>query len=80
MTDRLEEDRLVGFLIELNKDPKLAEKYKASPKEAAQEYGLDADDVKLLEENNTEEINKRLGKKGIEVKGMFLLNNIYYNK
>ena len=32
MTDLLEDDRLVGFLIELNKDPKLAGKYKASPK------------------------------------------------
>ncbi|NQY63663.1 MAG: hypothetical protein HRT38_07980 [Alteromonadaceae bacterium] len=70
-------DRLVDFIVELNKDPQLVENYKISPRQIAEDYGLDSDDVKMLEDNDQEAIMKRCDKKGVEIKGMIMLEETY---
>ena len=52
-------DRLVDYMTEINKNPELMANHKADPKKAAEDFGLEAGDVKLITDQNSAEIEKR---------------------
>ena len=47
------------FLVELDTNSELLEKYKKDPVGAATKYGLSEEDVKLFEDKNWDELEKR---------------------
>lgn len=47
------------FLVELDTNSELLEKYKKDPTGTAKKYGLSEEDVKLFEDKNWEEIERR---------------------
>lgn len=58
-------DRLVEFVQELDTNPELLAKYKASPKEVAEAYGLEPKDIELLLSNDMDALEKRFEIEGI---------------
>ena len=52
-------DQLVAFLINLSTNPQLLELFKCSPTIAAHSFGLESLDVKILVDNNFDEIVRR---------------------
>ncbi|GEM_PF-209045 len=59
-------DKLVDFVNELDQDPKLQEEYKQNPKEVAERYKLEGEDLRILLENDMEAIKKRFEQEGIK--------------
>ncbi len=47
------------FLVELDTNSELLEKYKKDPVGTATKYGLSEEDVKLFEDKNWDELEKR---------------------
>ena len=47
------------FLVELDTNSKLMEAYKSAPVATAKKYGLSDNEVKIIEEQNWEELSKR---------------------
>ncbi|GEA10623.1 hypothetical protein [Alteromonas sp. KUL49] len=47
------------FLVELDTNSELLEKYKKDPIGTAKKYGLSDEDVKLFEDKNWDELEKR---------------------
>ncbi len=47
------------FLVELDTNRKLMEAYKSDPVATAKKYGLPADEVKIIAEQNWDELSKR---------------------
>jgi hypothetical protein len=52
-------DKLVEYVVELNTNPEALEKHQANSKTAAQEFGLEQEDVKLITDENVDEIKAR---------------------
>ena len=55
----MKRDKLIEFLTELDKDETLKQECISDPKNAAEKYGLDPDDVKICESNDVEAMKKR---------------------
>ena len=47
------------FLVELDTNSKLMEAYKSAPVATAKKYGLSDNEVKIVEDQNWEELSKR---------------------
>lgn len=47
------------FLVELDTNSKLMEAYKNAPAATAKKYGLSADEVKIIADQNWDELSKR---------------------
>ena len=52
-------DKLVEYVVELNTNPAALEKHHENIEKAAQEFGLDESDVKLMTTQNTSAIKER---------------------
>jgi len=70
-------DQLVDYMIEINKDPELMAKHKVDAKKAAEDFGLNADDIKLITDKNNQEIEKRCLKSGAFEKNAININFTY---
>lgn len=66
-------DKLVEYMVEVNKNPEALAKHKASPEAAAKEFGLEDCDVKLITDNNVDEIQKRCDSSPTDTKGLAIL-------
>lgn len=60
-------DRLISFLIELDKDDALKQKYLEDPKDVAQAYGLTPEDVAICVNNDAEAIKARAEAEGADI-------------
>lgn len=59
-------DPLIAFLIELDKDEALKQKYLADPKAVAESCGLTPEDVAICVENDTQAIKERAKAEGAD--------------
>jgi hypothetical protein len=60
-------DRLITFLIELDKDDALKQKYLSDPKGTAQAYGLTPEDVAICVNNDTQVMKARAEAEGADM-------------
>lgn len=65
-------DKLVEYILEINANPELLEKHMDNPAESASDYGLPAEDVELIANDDKEAIKERLESQNYDVKGMML--------
>ena len=59
-------DRLVEFLIELDKNDEMKQKYLSDPKGTAEKFGLAPADVEICANNDTETMKKRCESEGAD--------------
>ena len=57
-------DKLVEYVLEVNKNKDLLEKHEKDPEAAARAYGLDDKDVKLILSEDYDKIEKRFKQAG----------------
>ncbi len=59
-------DKLVQYMIALNEHADLLAKHQQDPQAAAEAFGLDKHDIKLILDENDDKIIKRVEKAGID--------------
>ncbi|MDP5133354.1 MAG: hypothetical protein NWQ54_20935 [Paraglaciecola sp.] len=67
-------DRLIEFLTVLDKNDELRQQYLSDKKGTAEAYGLNADDVSILVNNDVEAIKKRADAEGADMINISLAN------
>lgn len=65
-------DRLVEYIIDTAENPELMAKHNANPKKAAEDYGLSPEDVKVVTDDNVDEMKRRCDAIGVKAKNTFL--------
>jgi len=65
-------DKLVEYILEINANPKSLAAHVDNPEQSAINYGLSSEDVKLVANEDKEEIKKRFEASNKSVKGMML--------
>ncbi len=66
-------DLLVEYMVELNSNPEALAAHEANPEQSARDFGLSEDDIQLLVDQNTDEIQKRCDSSSIDTKGTMII-------